>query len=348
MPPSARSILFFARARSLARSLAPGLALAVALGTVAFFAGQHTRAMSPLMWALLLGVLLGNAIGARPLLQPGIVFAAKELLRFGVALLGIRLAVGPILAVGAPAVAVVIGVVVLSFVVTVRASKMLGLSDSLGAVLGAGTSICGAAAIVAVSGVVAAREEEMAVALATVTALGTVGIVVYPIAGHALGMDATAFALWTGASIHEVAQVVATAAAFDGGTAAGGAVDIATVVKLGRVLLLAPLVLYLSWSWRARRGGAGQAKVPLVPWFILLFIVFVAVKSLGVLPDHVEKSLEKIDAFILAVAMAGLGLDLRWATIKAAGPKPVWAGVAGWIAMAGVSLAAALALQARG
>lgn len=339
MPPAA----------ARARSLAPGLALAIALGTVAFFAGQYTRAMSPLMWALLLGVVLGNAIGARPFLQSGIVFAAKQLLRFGVALLGIRLAVGPILAVGAPAAAVVIGVVILSFVVTVRASRMLGLTDSLGAVLGAGTSICGAAAIVAVSGVVAAREEETAVALATVTALGTVGIVVYPLAGHALGMDATAFALWTGASIHEVAQVVAAAAAFDGGTVAGGAVDGATVVKLGRVLLLAPLALFLSWSWRARRGTAGsQAKVPLVPWFILLFIVFVAVKSLDVLPDHVEKALEKIDGFILSVAMAGLGLDLRWAKIRAAGPKPVYAGLAGWIAMSAVSLGAALALQARG
>lgn len=327
------------------RSKAPGLALAVVLGTVAFFAGQHTRAMSPLMWALLLGVVLGNLLGTRPVLQPGIVFAAKTLLRFGVALLGIRLAVGPILDVGAAAAAVVIAVVVLSFVVTVRVSRMLKLSDSLGAALGAGTSICGAAAIVAVSGVVAAKEEETAVALATVTLLGTVGIVVYPIAGHAIGMDAASFALWTGASIHEVAQVVATAAAFDGGIGGGGAVDGATVVKLGRVLLLAPLALFLSWSWRARRGAAGQAKVPLVPWFILLFVGFVIVKSLGVLPDETEKALEKIDAFLLSVAMAGLGLDLRWTKIKAAGPKPIYAGLAGWIVMSVVSLAAALALR---
>lgn len=305
------------------RPLAPGVLAALAVGAAAWGLSLATPALSPLIWAVALGAALANTGRLPKALAPGIAFSARHLLRLAVGLLGLRLALGQVLAVGPAGLAVVLAAVVGTFAFTAWLGKRFGLPRPLSTVLAAGTSICGAAAIVAVAGAVDAREEDTAVGVGAVTLYGTLAMVLYPLLGKAFGLTAEQFGLWAGASIHEVAQVVGAAFSFGAATGAGSAVELATVVKLGRVLTLAPMALLLALTFRRGKASAG-GKVPLVPWFIVLFVITMAVRSLGVLPPAAVDALVKGDTFLLAVAMAGLGLDLKWSKIRAAGLKPLW------------------------
>lgn len=309
--------------RALA-TLVPGVAASLAVGTAAYLVSQRTPALSPLIWAVLLGAVLANTGRLPKALAPGIAFSGKHLLRLAVGFLGLRLAVGQVLAVGPSGLAVILAAVIGTFAFTSWVGKRFGLPRPLAAVLAAGTSICGAAAIVAISPAVNAREEDTAVGVGAVTLYGTVAMLLFPVIGALAGLSADQFGLWAGSSIHEVAQVVAAAFSFGSATGSTAAAELSTVVKLGRVLMLAPVVLGVSLRFRTGTRPAKGARVPLVPWFILLFVATMAVRSLGVLPDGVVGALVKADTFLLAVAMAGLGLDLRWAKVRAAGLRPLY------------------------
>ncbi len=284
---------------------------------------MQTPLISPLIGAVLLGALIANLVRLPKRLTPGIAFSGKHLLRLAVGLLGLRLAFAQVLDVGATGVGVLLIAVIATFAFTVWLGSQWGLSRPLAVLLAAGTSICGAAAVVAVSGVVNAREEHTAVGVGAITLYGTLSMLLYPVLGVVLGLTAPQFSLWAGASIHEVAQVVGAAFSFQSATGFTGAAELATVVKLGRVLTLAPMTVLLALLMReeARRS---RDKVPLVPWFIWVFITTAALRSLGVLPMWLLDWLVKADTVLLAVAMAGLGLDLTWAKVRAAGVKPLY------------------------
>lgn len=316
------------------RTLLPGIAASGAVGAAAYLIGARTPAMSPLIWAILIGAGIANTAKIPATLLPGIAFSAKNVLRLAVGLLGIRLGLAQVAEVGVKGIGVVLVAVAATFGTTVWLSRRFGLSKKLGTIIASGTSICGAAAVVAVAGVIDAKEEETAVGVGTVTALGTVAMLVYPLVGHALDLSADAFGLWAGSSIHEVAQVVAAGFSFDGGSA----VETATIVKLGRVLTLAPIAVMLSLAFRRQRA-AGAAKVSPVPWFIALFVLMVAVRSLDVLPDASVAALVTADTMLLTVAMAGLGLDLRWSRIRAAGVKPLYVATLASVFMAVLTFA---------
>lgn len=304
----------------------PGVAAALVVGGVAFAAARVTPSLSPLIWAVVLGALLANLNVLPRALAPGVAFAGKHLLRLAVGLLGLRLAVSQVLAVGTSGLVLIAVAVVATFLFTRWLSARFRLSRTLGAVLAAGTSICGAAAIVAMAGAVDAREEDTAVGVGAVTLYGTISMLLYPVVGLALGLTAEQFGLWAGASVHEVAQVVGAAFSFDAAASAASA-ELATVVKLGRVLMLAPMAVMVTLVFRrhaARSTTTPRARAPLVPWFIILFILAMAVRSLELLPPSAVDALVHGDTFLLAVAMAGLGLDLKWAKVRAAGLRPLY------------------------
>jgi uncharacterized integral membrane protein (TIGR00698 family) len=303
----------------------PGVLAALGVGALAYLISLKTPALSPLIWSVVLGAVIANTGLLPKVLAPGIAFAAKHLLRLAVGLLGLRLALSQVLAVGPAGIAIVVAAVGGTFVFGAWLGRRFGLPRPLSTVLAAGTSICGAAAIVAISGAVDAEEEDTAVGVGAVTLWGTLAMLLYPLLGKVLGLTAEQFGLWSGASIHEVAQVVGAAFSFGSATGGAGAVELATVVKLGRVLMLAPMALLLALLFRrSKTAKKPGAKVPLVPWFIVLFIITMAVRSLGVLPAPAVDALVKGDTLLLAVAMAGLGLDLKWSKVRAAGLKPLW------------------------
>jgi uncharacterized integral membrane protein (TIGR00698 family) len=257
-------------------------------------------------------------------------------LRWAVAGLGFRLSLLELWKIGAPALAVVTISTFAALWFGWWVARRLGIDEKLGILLGVGGAICGASAVVAADSVVQGERRDSALALGVITLLGTIGILIYPPLHRALGLGDFVYGVWDGASLHEMAQVVA--AAFG---VSEEAARVATVVKLTRIALLAPVVFYLAWSLRRRHRAVGRAHVAPVPWFLVLFVVFAGVNSSGLIPAKAADAIRRVDLWLLAVGMAGVGLQTGLSDLRAAGWKPVLAGTLQWIFLAALSLALA-------
>jgi uncharacterized integral membrane protein (TIGR00698 family) len=331
---------------------APGLLLAAAVAAAATGAGRlgwfQAHGISALTLAIVMGLLAGNLLpaAALDLSADGLDVARQRLLRAGIVLYGLRLTFQDIGHVGLAGVAIDAAVLCSTFVLAcVLGVRVFGLDRGTAMLIGAGSSICGAAAVLATAPVVRGRPEQVAVAVATVVGFGSVAIFVYPALFHVLAalhpLAPAAYGLWAGSTIHEVAQVVAA-----GHAAGDGAADVAVVAKLVRVMMLAPFLLMLS-AWIARRGapGATPSRAPIaVPWFALGFVAVAGLRSLDVLPAAAIALANELDLAVLAVAMAALGLTTRLAAIKAAGLAPLGLGAAlfAWLVVGGGAINAAL------
>lgn len=310
-------------------SLVPGLALALIVGAAALGLNRLVPSLSPLLVAIVGGAVLANTLGVASGFEPGLAVAAKRLLRIGVALLGLQLALPDVIALGWPVIAVVVSVVGLGIAGTLFVGSLLHLSRTQRLLIACGFSICGAAAAAAVDGVVDADEEELLTTIALVVIFGTLMIPVVPLLSDLLGFDSTTAGLWAGASVHEVAQVVASA-----GVIGGGALAVAVVVKLARVLMLAPVLAVIGV--RQRRldaegqpgdganvdGHTDRRRPPLVPLFVLAFIAFLALRSTGVVPDTVLSVGQSLETLLLTMAMFALGAAVRVSSLRKVGLRP--------------------------
>jgi uncharacterized integral membrane protein (TIGR00698 family) len=262
-------------------------------------------------------------------------------LRFGIVLLGTQLALEQVVDLGGRELIVVVGVVALTFLGTLWLGPRLGVSKSLSLLIATGFSICGASAVAAMEGVVEADEEEVTYAIALVTLCGSLAIVLLPLLRNVLGLsDPQLFGSWVGASVHDVAQVIATSS-----TGGDTAVQAATVVKLSRVVLLAPLVACVSiWVRRSSSGLVAKTKktdkkhVSVVPLFVVGFLVMIAVRTTGVIPDNWLSKLKTIEQVCLASALVGLGSDVRIAKLIKVGGRPLLLALISWFGIAVVSL----------
>ena len=255
------------------------------------------------MTALLVGCVAANLGGPSRHLS-GQASAARMLLRTGVVLVGLRLSVQTLSSLGVAGLAIVLLTVALTFWVTCVLGDRLGLDRGLVTLVAAGFSVCGAAAIAAVEGGVRRRDRDVALAVAMVTVFGTGMVVALPLCGELLGMSDRQLGVWAGASIHEVAQVVA-AASVVGPTA----VAVATTVKLTRVALLPIMYVFAS----ARESASTQAgrRLPRIPWFVVGFVVAVLTRTLEILPSFALAAADGAATLFLAAGMYGLGLGLR-------------------------------------
>ena len=315
----------------------PGLALAALLAALALWSADLAWIKNTLHWsALLLVILLGMAwksLAPVPAIAvPGVRLAQRPVLRWAVAGLGFRLSVPELWQIGGPALIVVSVSTFATLAFGWWVARRLGVGHKLGLLLGVGTAICGASAVVAADSVVQGERRDAALALGIITLFGTLGIVLYPPLQHALGMSEFVYGVWDGASLHEMAQVVAA-----GFGVSDEAARVATVVKLARIGLLAPVVLYLSWSMRRHHEAAGQAKVSPVPWFLVLFVVFALINSVGVLPHAWREAIRRADLWLLCLGMAGVGLQTGLSDLREAGLRPILAGAIQWLFLAVVS-----------
>lgn len=278
----------------------------LAAGAAALAIGFAVPLISPLLIALVLGSIAINLPAARPLLPADPGAATKLLLRLGVVALGFRLQAGDLADVGLRGIAVVVLVVAVTYVATCAIGDRMGMDRGLVTMIAAGCAVCGAAAIAAVESGIRRRTEDVALAVALITLFGTATLLAVPLAARALGLGDLQTAVWIGASIHEVAQVVAASA-----IAGGAAAAVAMSVKLGRVVLLAPVYLFARARFRTEGEGAGSVQV--VPWFVVGFLLAAAIRTLGLLPDAAVTPLSWLATALLAAAMfgLGLGLDLR-------------------------------------
>ncbi len=319
----------------------PGLLLAAVIGGAALSMRQLPMLdrFSPLILAIVLGMALGAAIGRPAPAVPGLVLAQKKLLRIAVALLGLQITLGQIAALGLGGFVAVAATLFLTLAFTIWLGGRLGVPRSLAMLIGAGTAICGASAVMASRAVAGGDEEDAAYAVGCVTLFGTLAMLALPSLSALIGLSPEQGGMWAGAAIHEVAQAVA--AAFQGGEVAGST---GTVAKLTRVLLLVPTVFFLGWLAMRARGGAKAAEGAPFPWFLVGFLVLVLVNSAGILPAAVKGVLVQANAMLMTLAMAAIGLSTDFGRIRAAGPKPLLLGFAAWVFISVVGLGLILTL----
>ncbi len=315
----------------------PGLLLAVLLGAVAFALAENawiknSLHVSALLIVILLGMLWKSLLPVPAAALPGIRMAQRPILRWAVAGLGFRLSLGELVKIGAPALVVVTVSTIAALIFGWWIARRLGVSEKLGILLGVGGAICGASAVVAADSVVQGEKRDSALALGVITLLGTIGIALYPLLHHALGMSEFVYGVWDGASLHVMAQVVAA-----GFGVSEEAARVATVVKLARICLLAPVVIYLGWSLRHRHVEAGSPKVSPLPWFLVMFVLFALANSSGWLSPQALDLARRADLWLLCVGMAGVGLQTGFSDLKEAGLKPIAAGAAQWVFLATLS-----------
>jgi uncharacterized integral membrane protein (TIGR00698 family) len=281
--------------------------------------------LNTLSVSLFIGMLLGNMLRLPGNTRPGIVFAQQRLLRLGVMLFGLHVSVGELLHVGGEAFTVDL---IVMAVILIGGSwlgiRVFGLDRDLAIMTAAGSAICGAAAVLATEPVVKGNSAHTSMAVASVVLFGTIAILLYPLIYHFSHTNSEMFGIYVGATVHEVAQVVAV-----GHSINERVEQTAVIVKLMRVMLLAPVLLLLSVWWR--NGGHapdGPRHRIIIPWFAFGFIAVVVINSVWAMSPALHKGLEIADTLMLAAAMAALGLETRFAQMRALGIKPLaFAGV---------------------
>lgn len=314
--------------------LLPGLALCAVLACVAIRSGQNSwlqaHGLSALTIAIVLGMLLGNTLFPRIAehCAAGVVFSKQNLLRLGIVLYGLRLTFQDIAQVGVNGVLIdacmLMSTFTLAYLVGV---KLFKLDRNAVMLIGAGSSICGAAAVMATEPVLRARSEQVTVAVSTVVVFGSAAIFLYPLL-HGLSWwpAHVDFGIYIGSTVHEVAQVMAAARSIDDHTA-----NTAVIAKMVRVMMLAPFLLLLSAYVQhgkpaANTSTAARSRTAGIPWFAFAFIGVVAWHSMMPLPAIVNSNLLDLDTALLAMAMAALGLTTHLSSVRRAGVKPLLLG----------------------
>ena len=308
--------------------LLPGLVLAGAATAVALAAHHWWGALPALPFCVALGAALSNSTGVADPLAPGLGLAAGWLLRAGVILLGFDLVFPDVLKLGAKALAVVVAVVALTYVGTIWAGRRLGVPENLTLLVAVGFSICGVSAIAAANGIVEADEDEVTFAVALVTLCGTLAIVILPSLRDPLGLSREAYGAWVGAGVHDVAQVVATSS-----TAGALALATAVVVKLTRVMLLAPLIAVLAVQ-RSRSERATRRRTPLLPGFVVLFVAAIGLASTNVVSDALTHRIDDARTVLLGMALFALGTRVQISRLVRIGVRPLVLGLASWALIA--------------
>jgi uncharacterized integral membrane protein (TIGR00698 family) len=283
----------------------------------AAFLGGHYKG-SMLLFALLLGMAL-NFLTEDKRLAPGIQFVAGSVLRIGVALLGLRLTLENVSALGLPTVLALAVGVTATVLAGVAFARMLGLERDLGLLAGGATAICGASAALAIASVLPQREgheKRTTLVVIGVTTLSTAAMVFYPTLTVWLGLDNTRAGIFIGATIHDVAQVVG--AGFSLSREAG---DAATITKLIRVAFLMPVLVCMALVLRGRSAGSGGA--PLLPWFAVVFALLMLLNSTGVVAVAVQQAASQASQVCLVVAIAAVGLKTSLRDVASLGWRPV-------------------------
>ncbi len=322
------------------RAILPGLLMASVVAASAYGLRQlpGMTAFSPLILAILIGTVFHNLVGTPATAKQGVAFSMRRLLRFGIVLLGFQLTVSQIVDVGHRDFLIITATLATTFVFTVWTGRLLGVERKLAQLIAAGTSICGASAVIAVNTLTNGDDEDVAYAIACVTIFGSVAMFAYPILPALLHLDPHAFGLWSGASIHEIAQVVA--AAFQNGKAAG---EFGTIAKLSRVMLLAPVVIALGWMASRRQAQCNPAATasprPPMPWFVLGFVAVVGLNSLITIPAAERAQIAAVTTFLLSVALAAMGLETDVRRLTARGVRPALLGALAFLFIASFSFA---------
>lgn len=307
-----------------------GILLIVLFSCSAFYIADipfvKSLSFSPLIVGIILGMIYANSLRNQlpETWVPGILFCTKRILRLGIVLYGFRLTFQSVMAIGIPAIAVDAVIVVSTIILGVLAGRLLKMDRDTALMTAVGSSICGAAAVLGAEPVVKCQPHKTAVAVSTVVIFGTLSMFLYPACYRAGLFDLTPeqMGLFTGATLHEVAHVVGA------GNAMGTEIsDPAVIVKMIRVMMLAPVLLVLSIFLARRVARASSAQgaektVITIPWFSFGFLAVIGINSLDFLPVSFVQGINSLDTFLLTMAMTALGTETSFDKFKKAGAKP--------------------------
>ena len=313
----------------------PGLLLCAVAVVISMGINKLLPGVSALIVAIVLGITLTNVIRLPESTMPGITFASKKLLRLGIVFLGLQLVLSDIISLGAPMLLVIVCIVGGGIFSTLLIGRLMKMRAAQVLLIACGFSICGAAAVAGVEGVTDSDEEDVVTAVALVVIFGTLMIPAVPFLGQLLGMSPELNGMWAGASIHEIAQVVAA-----GGIIGGGALAAAVIAKLARILMLAPVVAVLSVRQRRRGNLNPEAKrPPIVPLFIIGFLAMILIRSFCNLPQGVIDAGSMIQTALLSAAMFGLGCGVKIRNLMNVGIRPFILAAISTLIVAGIAYA---------
>lgn len=328
-------------------SMLHGVLLITLFSCAAFYIGETdlvtSLSLSPMIVGIILGMLYANSLrnNLPETWVPGIQFCSKRILRIGIILYGFRLTFQDVTAVGIPSIIVDAIIVVGTISIGVLIGRMLKMDRGITLLTSVGSAICGAAAVLGAESALRAKAYKTAVAVSTVVIFGTLSMFVYPVLYRNGVFDLTPeqMGIYAGSTIHEVAHVVGA------GNAMGESVSsTAIIVKMIRVMMLVPVLLFLTWSVArnaVKSGEEGQKGKVNIPWFAILFLVVIAFNSFDLLPTSLVAFINKFDTFLLTMAMTALGAETSIEKFKKAGAKPFVLALALqiWLLIGGYSLA---------
>lgn len=341
-------------------SLLPGLIVAIVLAWFSIWLskfigitllGFDKTPVSSVMLAILLGLILGAIIPMPKVLKPGFSFSVKKILRLGIILLGIRLTIFDVFRLGVYGIPIVVTCIVGALFFTTRINKWLNLPERLGALIAAGTSICGVSAIVATGPAIDAEEEEVAYAVAVITIFGLFATLVYPyLANVIFAGNALKVGLFLGTSIHDTSQVVGAAKVYADVFSAPLALDVATVTKLVRNVFMAAVIPFMAYYYARKTQEQGESSgnrtnpLKLLPLFVLGFLAMATIRSIGDAMiraggqafglwdaetwSAIYNTVTTWAGYLLVVALAAVGLSTNFRSFKGLGFKPFFVGLA--------------------
>lgn len=305
-----------------------GISLVSIIAIIAVYVAKlpaiRNLAISPLVVGIILGIIFANTVRHKipSSWLPGILFSAKTLLRIAIVFYGFRITFQQIASVGLEGLSLSIIMLTSTMIIgTIVGIKLLKIDKHTAILIASGSAVCGAAAVLATEDVLKSEPHKTAIAVGTVVLFGTISMFLFPIMFKSglLDMDVTQYGLYVGSSVHEVAQVVAAGGAIDNISS-----DTAVIVKMTRVMLIAPMLLLLGLFLVNSSNSKASVKTKLVvPWFAVLFIVVAGFNSLNLLPTQIVDNINIIDTFLLTMAMTALGMETHLGKFKQSGWKPV-------------------------
>lgn len=312
--------------------------LAVSIAVVATIVGKAVPIIGAPVICIVIGVVIAAIRRPSEKYRPGIALSSKLILQISVVVLGSQLSLSEIVKVGFTSLPVMLGSLGVCLLGAFWIGRWLGIVGDLRTLIGVGTSICGASAIAAVTPIIGAASVDVAYAISTIFLFNITAVLTFPFLGHLLGMSQHSFGLFAGTAVNDMSSVVAASTTY-GSVAANYAI----VVKLTRTLLIIPISLFLATlEQRKHAEGASKPKIRirrLVPWYLIGFVVVAAANSLGWIPLSIHHDLVQISIFLIAVALAAIGLSTDIVGLRRTGPRPLLLGGILWILVSVTSLA---------
>lgn len=299
----------------------------------------------PIVGGPLFGILLGIAVAAAvapyrgDTYSAGYQFASKPVLQASIVVLGTGLSLRQVVRVGGASLPVMLGTFAVALSGAYLLGRALGVGSDARTLIGVGTGICGASAIAAATSVMKPKQTDVAYAIGTIFTFNIAAVMLFPPIGHLIGMSGQSFGLWSGTAINDTSSVVAAAYSFGDGAGPHG-----IVVKLTRSLMIIPVVMFLAILTARREARAGGSETTTIPWrkvvpvFLVGFLLAAALDSIGLIPASWHGPLNHVGAFMITVALAGIGLSMKFQEMRAAGVRPLLLGGMLWVLVALSSL----------